>query len=240
MIEAVTFDFWETLVSERRARMRDLQIDGWLERLRAGGVEVGREELETAFAQNSREFERRWVANDGQHTSADSTDMISSVLGLSPDGMRADLIGVFRRVGETARLEPSAGVEECLRTLKAAGIKLGIVCDVGLTPSPTLRFQLERYGLLGFFDAWAFSDETGWFKPAREAFEPAIRSLGVEDPSRVAHVGDSRRTDVAGAIALGMTAVRYRGFRDDRPEHGPEAHHVVRHLAALPALLRIG
>ncbi len=91
--------------------------------------------------------------------------------------------------------------------------------------------------MLDRFAAWAFSDETGWFKPAPEAFEPALRALGVTDPTRVAHVGDNRRTDVAGALALGMTAVRYTGFRDDPPEAGPEATLVLNDHRELPALL---
>src|SRR4029434_2234803 len=83
---------------------------------------------------------------------------------------------------------------------------------VGLTPSPTLRDRLTGFGLLRWFDGWSFSDETGWFKPAPAAFLPALEALDVSDPTAAAHVGDNRRTDVAGALALGMTAVRYTGL----------------------------
>ena len=34
-------------------------------------------------------------------------------------------------------------------------------------------------------------------------------------PSDAAHVGDLRRTDVAGARAMGIRAIRYRGVFDD-------------------------
>ena len=49
----------------------------------------------------------------------------------------------------------------------------------------------------------------------------------MSDPTRAAHVGDRRRTDVAGARALGMVSVRYAGWSDDPPENGPEADHVL-------------
>ena len=59
-------------------------------------------------------------------------------------------------------------------------------------------------------------------------------------PSRAAHVGDLRRTDVAGALALGMTAVRYTGAFDDVDGEGPEATFVVASHAELPGVLGIG
>ena len=71
-----------------------------------------------------------------------------------------------------------------------------------------------------------------------------MRGLSVDDPVGVVHVGDLRRTDVAGARALGMTTVRFRGVvEDDAPEEGddegPEADHVIDRLAELPALLGV-
>ena len=121
---------------------------------------------------------------------------------------------------------------------------LGIVCDVGLTDSATLRRRLEGFGLLGFFDAWSFSDETGWFKPAAEAFEPALAGLGV-DPADAAHVGDNERADVAGAKALGMVAVQYTGLAGmgawlPEQQSGSLADHVVEDLTTLPAVLGFG
>ena len=53
----------------------------------------------------------------------------------------------------------------------------------------------------------------------RPAGLPALERLEVADPSRAAHVGDNRRTDVSGALGLGMTAVRYTGIAD-RPTNG--------------------
>jgi len=52
-------------------------------------------------------------------------------------------------------------------------------------------------------------------------------------------VGDRRRTDVAGAIAMGMTAIRYNGVYEDEAISAPEAGLVVADLAALPTLLGV-
>ena len=70
-------------------------------------------------------------------------------------------------------------------------------------------------------------------------FDHALGGLGV-DAAHAAHVGDLRRTDVAGARAMGMVAVRYTGVFDDDTQPEPEGDHVVDHHAKLPAVLGIG
>ena len=246
MLEAVTFDYWQTLVAERPGEMRSGQIGRFALTLEESGQPRGSEELEAAFAENWARFEEHWNENTGQYTPTDTVDFIGERLGIDlRDGVRARLIEGFREVGEAVHLDVAPGIEECLAELRGAGLRLGIVCDVGLTSSPTLRDRLAGFGLLDAFDAWAFSDETGWFKPAPEAFSPALRDLGVSDPARVAHVGDNRRTDVAGALGLGMVAVRYTGLGRDRThapsgDSGPEATHVIDDHRDLAAALGLG
>ena len=246
MLEAVTFDYWQTLVSERPGHMRAGQIGRFAAILAEAGQPRAEEELVAAFDENWERFEEHWNENTGQYTPTDTVDFVCGRLGIDlGDELRARLIDGFREVGETVHLDLAPGIAECLAELRGVGLRLGIVCDVGLTSSPTLRDRLARFELLDAFDAWAFSDETGWFKPAPEAFTPALHGLGVSDPARVAHVGDNRRTDVAGALGLGMVAVRYTGLGRDRThapagDVGPEATHVIddhRDLAAVLGLL---
>jgi HAD superfamily hydrolase (TIGR01549 family) len=234
----VTFDFWDTLVADHPRQIRSLEVKAWDETLRNAGSAVDAGELAAAFKANWAEFERRWEANEGQHTPEDSTGFICERLGISPDGIRGELTAAFGAAGEKAPLEPAPELAATLRTLADAGLRLGIVCDVGLIPSEILRRRLEGFGLLRYFDAWSFSDETDWFKPAAQAFQPALDGLGTE-PAETVHVGDSPRTDIAGALALGMSAIRYTGFVDRAPrdEDEPEAPFVVFSYARLPALL---
>jgi putative hydrolase of the HAD superfamily len=160
------------------------------------------------------------------------------------DGLVERLTDTFRLVGEEATLQVAPGLAPCLARLRDAGVRLGIVCDVGLTSSPTLRDRLEQLGVLEAFDAWAFSDETGWFKPAAAAFRPALDGLRV-DPGDAAHVGDNERTDIAGALALGMRAVRFvgllrwSGLLDEGPATSSLGVPVIEDLEELPALLEV-
>ncbi len=132
-------------------------------------------------------------------------------------------LGAIREV----ELELAPGIDPALEALDGRGLRLGIVCDVSFSGGELLRELLDREGLLGHFHGWSFSDETGHYKPAPQAFEAALASLGAR-PEEALHVGDLRRTDVAGAAALGMTTVRYRGMHDDADaETGVEADFVV-------------
>ena len=92
--------------------------------------------------------------------------------------------------------------------MDGTGMRIGIVCDVGVTPSSVLRHHLQRHDVLGYFDGFAFSDEVGVYKPAGPIFQVALEAIGVTADA-AAHVGDLHRTDVKGADALGMTSVRY-------------------------------
>jgi putative hydrolase of the HAD superfamily len=248
-VRAVTFDFWDTIVAVTDeaegggdgSDVRRHQIDRFATTLAEAGRRVPDADFDEAFDANWARFEERWISNTGQYTPAESVEFIVDRLGITVDpSLRERLIAGFHRAGEQVPLEVGAGLVEAVDALRSVGVRLGIVCDVGLTPSSVLRARLDGLGLLGSFDAWSFSDETGWFKPAEEAFAPALEGLGADDPTQVAHVGDNRRTDVAGALALGMIAVRFTGFHDRSPDAGPEAHHVIDDHRELPGLLGVG
>jgi len=243
-IRAVTFDFWHTLVAEHPGTMRRMQLDRWGRLLGRAGQPRDPADIESAFAKNWQRFEEHWWTNTGQYTPTDSVSFLTQELSVdATDELWSDLIDSFRVVGETAELEVAPGLETCLRAMRTSGVPLGIVCDVGLTSSPTLRARLERLGILDAFDAWSFSDETGVFKPAPAAFLAALDPLGV-DPRDAAHIGDNERTDIAGANALGMVSVRYQGLLRitgllEGLRFDGLADHVVDDIATLPEVLRI-
>jgi len=244
MIEAVTFDYWETLVSEgagidaeEDGSMRSRQLRRWSAILHEASFQVDDVAIEQAFTHNWEVFHECWHANV-QHGPREGTRLMCGFLGIDPPPtVREELVESFAEAGREAPLQLAPGAEECLRTLRASGARIGIVCDVGMTYSPTLRERLEDFGVLDLFDHWSFSDEVGCFKPFAPVFEHAMAGLGVRDPARVAHVGDGRRTDMAGALAMGMTAVRYTHFNDPPPDTGPDGDFVLDDHAKLPATL---
>jgi len=235
--EAVTFDHWNTLAYEDGGELRGRRIAAWTTMLADAGVDASTEIVTIAFEAAWDQFLVHWAA--GRHfDGAEAAGVAADALPVAVDApLRARLVDAFVRSGDGVDFHLADGIEECLSALKDAGLKLGIVCDVGFTPSTTLRDHLDRRGLLRYFDGWSFSDEVGVYKPEAAIFEHALTTVGNPEPQRVAHVGDLRRTDVAGANAMGITSVRYTGVFDDDPQNGPEADIVVKHhLELLPAL----
>jgi HAD superfamily hydrolase (TIGR01549 family) len=162
--------------------------------------------------------------------------LADSIEGLEEAG-RGRLLAAYLDVGESLNLELSPGARETLAALANGGIQLGIVSDVGLTGSRHLRAVLERAGVLRYFKGWAFSDEVGHYKPSPAIFRRMLEQFELEEGNVVWHVGDLKRTDVAGARESGLVPIRYRGLVDDTSDH-EEADLVIEHLSELVPLAR--
>jgi putative hydrolase of the HAD superfamily len=90
-----------------------------------------------------------------------------------------------------------------LDALSENGVKVAVLTN-GATD--TQREKLHALALTERFDAIIVSGEHGAAKPDPAIFERALDAVGAR-ADRVAHVGDSLRADVAGAVATGVTAV---------------------------------
>ncbi|MGJ3508629.1 HAD family hydrolase [Enemella sp. A6] len=102
-----------------------------------------------------------------------------------------------------------------LTALRSAGIKVGLLSNIGLDLAPTLH----RQGLDTLLDAATQSWQVGAVKPEPAIFTAALEQLGA-DPRQTLMVGDSWSEDGA-AAGLGMRTLilpRTRG-----PVHGLDA-----------------
>lgn len=239
---AVTFDFWNTLIRADDGGVRDRRLSAWLGLLAGEGIDLDREVVSGALVHAGRRFDENWNANRiyvAQEAVADMIDHLG--IEVSP-ALQDQLLESITDPDPVHDPHPTPGVATALEALRLAGIRVGIVCDVGLAPSTTLRRYLTRHGLIDHFDHWSFSDEVGCFKPDPAIFRHALSGLGGVDPADAAHIGDLRRTDVAGARAMGMFAIRYTGVFDD-PESaeagtvGVEGDAVLDDYADLPGVL---
>lgn len=238
--DAVTYDYWNTIFRAPDPEVSKGRRADWLAAvLRRFELEVADVRLREAIDQVARSAHDNWVANRSYYAPHASSELLR-LLDIEAEAELLDaVIASFNGGDEPPVVEPTPDIGSTLRALRERGVRIGIVCDVGMAPSTLLRRHLETHGILSFFDHWSFSDEVGVFKPDRRIFDHALAGLGVDDPSRAVHVGDLRRTDVAGAQAVGMTAVRYRGSNDDPGQPGdPEADHVIDDHAELLGVLR--
>jgi putative hydrolase of the HAD superfamily len=237
MVQAVTFDFWNTVMWEQPGSLREKRLEVWGETLAKLGVRVETGQLESAHDAAHQEYVDSWIAGrqfQVQHAVEHMVERLDS--DLAAEAKQA-LASGFSEAGRRATVQPCEGVRECLGALRAADVRTAIICDIGLTPSPVVVELLDRHGVGRLFDLMVFSDEVGDYKPAVTIFEHALAGLGGIRPQQSVHVGDRRRTDVAGALAAGMTAVRYNGVYEDEAQGAPDADIVLTDLNQLPQLL---
>lgn len=237
-LRAVTFDYWRTLVWEPPGELERVRIEHFAPLLIRAGLAVSDEQLRAAHAAAFARASASWRANVQYRVEHAAHDILDH-LGADVDAhVREDLAQAFSDAGRETPLQLAPGVKDALVGIRSRGLRVGIVCDVGLTPSPVLREHLERRGLLELFDHWSFSDETGDYKPATAPFMHACRGLHVS-AEHVAHVGDQRRTDIVGAMNAGIVAVRYAGVFDDPDSSFPSGDVVIEHHDALMGALGI-
>jgi HAD superfamily hydrolase (TIGR01549 family) len=115
-----------------------------------------------------------------------------------------------------------ASAQALLDSLRARGMKTGVIANSWPDPGRVLRRDAESFGLADRLDTMVFSQETGVFKPSPEIFLHACRELEIE-PTDAMYVGDNLETDVQGAANVGMTTVQALWFRaDDTPGIEPD------------------
>ncbi len=227
-LRAITFDFWNTIAQVPPGTMPEVRRRAVAAACAQGELEVEPEALSAALDEVRLRWERSWVEGVHLHP-REGAEMLVRERGME-DGAGRPVAEAFLGAGREVELELAADIRPALEALREREVRIGIVCDVGFSGGELLRELLDREGLLGHFSGWAFSDEVGHYKPAPQPFEAALRALGAE-PHEAMHVGDLRRTDVAGAAALGMQTARYRGLQDDASGTGAEADFVIdRHL----------
>jgi FMN phosphatase YigB (HAD superfamily) len=235
---AITFDFWNTVMSEPDGGLEAARVVRWEALLCVLGRPRPRADIVAAHATVVTAQQAAWHAND-QYVTTDATRAMLAFLDLdlsTSETAAFDSVFVHAALGAGVRL--CDGVEWTLRRCRDHGVRLAIICDIGLTPATGVRALLICHGLIELFDATVFSDEVGTYKPDVRIFEHTLSALGV-DPDTATHVGDRRRTDVAGALGAEMGAVRYRAVFDDLDPTYRDAPFVIddhRELAALGAI----
>ncbi len=252
-IEAVTFDFWDTLAIDdsdepkRAARglasKAEARRELFARHIEQRYPEIGREEAGAAYGWANERFRDEW---QNQHRTPGVTARIVYAyerLGLGPQpgeygAFQREVEGLVREIEEMeVRIPPefAPGAHEAIPAL-AREYRLGIISDTIHTHGRGIRFLLERQGLLPYFSYCLFSDEVRASKPANRLFLQAVDGLKAA-PWAIAHVGDRESNDVAGPQAVGMRAVLFTGIVDRGSAH-TRAQAVCRRLAELPEILR--
>ena len=204
MIKAVFLDFYGTLAQWVPAR-ESIQ---W-EACKAEGLTASTEALAQAYPAAddymARENARTPIAvrpeAERQALLAKYERVLLRAAGLEVSPEKAGRI--WRRVNSAPKeLGLYDDVEPALEEVLAAGLRMGIVSNMGRE----LDGVMDRLGLHRFIQATSTSAEAGVSKPHPAIFEAALAKAGVQ-PQEAIHVGDHYEGDVVGALGARMHAL---------------------------------
>src|SRR5918996_3430248 len=135
-LEAVTFDYWNTLCCEPPGGyLRGRRLEAMGRVMVDAGVGDAGVVLPGAYDPAWLEYVAAWEANSqftGRHAARSIADAVHRHYGLG-NGVRERLFDAFASASRagTAELTLVDGVAEALASLRQMGVPLAIVCDVG-------------------------------------------------------------------------------------------------------------
>jgi FMN phosphatase YigB (HAD superfamily) len=210
-LEAVTFDFWSTLVDGSSTPERTAERMARLQAAIAGaGHACTPEEIARAF---QRTIER--VDEAARETYRDVGPpgrwaVLAAELGVPPGLIPFEVV---ERAYEDITLAPLPDlmphVLSAVSAMQRAGYRLAVICNTGMAGGRVLREVLKRYGLFDFFQVTVFSNEFGYAKPDPRIFVHTLEALGGISAGNAMHVGDLEELDVEGAKRAGLYSARY-------------------------------
>ncbi len=220
-IELITIDFWNTLydASNSEARTQD-RMQVILRELKRLKVTVAAETLKQGNKATWQHFNEVW---EREHKTPDTRYMVQyfmEYIGVRADAQAID--SVAQSFAEGILRYPPALLPDALDVVRRLAERrlLALISDTAFSPGHILKQVMDESGAGQYFQAFSFSDETGFSKPHPRAFAQAVNSFDVA-PECSLHIGDLERTDIAGAKDFGMQAILFRGDRNpwvDYPE----------------------
>jgi len=218
IVDAVSFDLWETLIHLKDAK--EQRILFLAELLRRSAQPRQMEDLRQAYAFGQRQFQKEWYESRSYFGAEAWIGLMLRELDATlPETDFHTCVCHFQQV---ILQDPPPLLEGAAHLVSWLSVRIPVVLvsDSGLTPGATLRDILKIHGLLHHFSATVFSDETGFTKPDPRMFHLALQGTGVP-PQRTLHVGDNPKTDVAGAVSAGLGAIWLDRENKGLPGTGP-------------------
>ena len=230
-VDAITFDFGNTLVPVGRAALRrvvELTADAAV----AADPGIDRDAFLAAWME---ERDRQFAENVPRFREVDIAERLIRVFarlrGVSPpvpgeewdqataaersDPGEIDRILDGYSAAFVAGMPPVPGVGDLLARLAATGRRLAILSNWPL--AATIDRYADAFGWSPSLTAVVVSERVGVIKPHPGMFAAGRAAIGNPDSRRILHVGDDWAADVAGAAAAGWRAA----WVSDRPDDTP-------------------
>ncbi len=228
-LQAITFDFGNTLVPVDRARLRGVvELTG-----RRVDERLGPFGLDPFLAAWTEERDRQFAEDIPAFREVDIGQRFIRVLarlrGVTPpprevpwDDVAAARLSRPDEIAWALEVYVDAWVEAVPAppTVRPLLERLSQRYRLGVVSNWPLAASIDRYfdavGWAPLFSAVAVSERVGAIKPDRAIFDFAARMLGVPG-NEILHVGDDWAADVVGAKRAGWRAAYFHGRPDDSP-----------------------
>lgn len=168
----------------------------------AGGRSLEWPVFRDAYHQATMELVRHTIRTGREHSFA---MRVSTTLARSgqPDILdESACLDLADALGRYITLDtvPIEGARETV-IHQAAQFRIGLLSNY--PHAPTVRESLAASGILAHLHEVVISAEIGWSKPARQAFDAAVKALDTP-PESILFVGDDLENDMRGAKVMGM------------------------------------
>jgi HAD superfamily hydrolase (TIGR01509 family) len=233
-VEAITFDFGNTLVPVGRAALRRV-VELTADAVVARDARIDRTAFLAAWAE---ERDRQFRENVPQFREVDIAERLVRVFarlrGLPPpaaddawDDAAARACSELPEIQATveayseafvAGMPPAPGVGELLERLAGEGRRLAILSNWPL--AATIDRYADAFGWTRHLASIVVSQRVGVIKPHPAIFAATRTALGEPDPRAILHVGDDWAADVVGAAAAGWRTAWITSRPPDSPLPG--------------------
>jgi HAD superfamily hydrolase (TIGR01549 family) len=236
MLKAISFDLWETLLTDTPELSRQqerLRLERMERVLMERGFAAESDRIEQAYRRLWHRCHELYWSRDEDIACRVQIEHFLEELGLDAATFDESSLAALEEVYAGAAIDvlPSvvAGAHEVVAGLRERGYRIGLISNTGRTPGYALREILDRVGLASSIDAMVYSNEHGVCKPHPSIFATLREALGVAYDEMM-FVGDNLYVDVHGAQRLGITGVHF-----DPPSRGTAiAPHVEHGLEIVP------
>ena len=212
MIQAITFDFWQTLYADNTELLKQREVHRATyckDFLSKCNYKFTLEQVKHAYQVTHELVAEAWQIHRGV-SMEECISKFSDTLGIKLTPLQTNQVKSI--TGSSTLLHPPPlvpFVKDLLPQL-INKYQLGIISDTGITAGTFLREMLKNNKILDFFSVQTFSDETGFTKPDVVQYKTTLEKMRI-NPSEAVHIGDLVRTDITGAKNAGMYAIRFAG-----------------------------
>ncbi len=225
MINAYLFDFNETLISS--PAWMTLEISGLPKQAfdllaNQGHIDALNDD-QSKVAENSFKNTRK-LAEETEQESSHLDDLAAMVMALGMENHISQKL-IEKTVATlhmncVSKVTLIEGVVETIQGLSGQGHPLGIISNAAY--SPFLKWTLDHFEILNFFDEIIVSADVGIRKPKTGIFDIALERMKLE-AGNTAYVGDDFEKDVIGANQTGLLSIWFNPHNHPLPSHSKEA-----------------